>query len=45
MILDDQPAGGMWRITGSNLWFYMAQLRVGTASGWYHETNRCDFYI
>ena len=31
MILDDQAVGVMRRISGSDLWFYTAQLRVGTS--------------
>src|SRR4051794_8156864 len=31
IVVDDKPAGPMRQITGSNLWVYTAQLRVGTA--------------
>ena len=31
LVVDDQPVGAMRRSSGSNLWFYSAQLRVGTS--------------
>ena len=31
LVVDDQPVGAMRRISGSNLWFYTGQLRVGTS--------------
>ena len=31
IVIDDQPAGTMRRIAGSNLWFHVGQLRVGTS--------------
>src|SRR5262245_682637 len=31
IVIDDQPAGPMRRIAGSNLWFHAGQLRVGTS--------------
>ena len=31
LVVDDQPAGAMRRISGSNLWFHTGQLRVGTS--------------
>ena len=31
LIVDDQPVGSMQRMSGTNLWFRTAQLRVGTS--------------
>ena len=31
IVIDDQPAGPMRQIAGSQLWFHVAQLRVGTS--------------
>ena len=31
IVVDDQPAGAMRRIAGTNLWFHTGQLRVGTS--------------
>jgi hypothetical protein len=31
LVVDDQPVGHMQRISGTNLWFRTAQLRVGTS--------------
>jgi enterochelin esterase-like enzyme len=31
LVVDDQPAGAMRRIAGTNLWFHTRQLRVGTS--------------
>ena len=39
MILDDQPAGPMRRIAGSDLWFYVAQLRVGTSHRFHYVVD------
>jgi enterochelin esterase-like enzyme len=30
IVIDDQPSGAMQRVPGSNLWFHVGQLRVGT---------------
>jgi enterochelin esterase family protein len=43
MILDDQPAGRMRRIAGSNLWFHTAQLRVGTSHRFHYVINGAKF--
>ena len=39
IFVDDQPAGPMRRISGSDLWFYVAQLRVGTAHRFHYMVN------
>src|SRR5438874_366379 len=31
IIIDDKPAGPIRQIAGTTLWFYVAQLKVGTA--------------
>jgi enterochelin esterase family protein len=44
MVIDDQPAGGpMRRIAGSNLWFYIAKLRVGTSHRFHYLINGAKF--
>ncbi len=43
MILDDQPGGPMRRIAGSNLWFYVAQLRVGTSHRFHYIVGGAKF--
>ncbi len=43
MILDDQPAGPLRRIAGTNLWFHVAQLRVGTSHRFHYLVNGAKF--
>ncbi len=43
MILDDQPAGPMRHIAGTNLWFHVAQLRVGTSHRFHYLVNGAKF--
>jgi len=43
MILDDQSAGQMRRIGGTNLWFHTAQLRVGTSHRFHYLINGAKF--
>ena len=43
MILDDQPAGRMRRIAGSNVWFHTAQLRVGTSHRFHYLIKGARF--
>jgi enterochelin esterase-like enzyme len=39
IVVDDQPGGPMRRIAGTNLWFYTAQLRVGTSHRFHYRVN------
>ena len=43
MILDDQPAGPLRQIAGTNLWFHVAQLRVGTSHRFHYLVNGAKF--
>jgi enterochelin esterase family protein len=44
MVIDDQPAAApMRRIAGSNLWFYIATLRVGTSHRFHYLINGAKF--
>ena len=43
LTVDDQPAGPMRRIAGSNLWFYVAQLGVGTSHRFHYVVNGAKF--
>jgi enterochelin esterase family protein len=44
MVIDDQPAAGpMRRIAGSNLWFYVAKLRVGVSHRFHYVINGARF--
>src|SRR4030095_551174 len=39
LVVDDQPVGVMQRISGSNLWFRAAQLRVGTSHRFHYMVD------
>ena len=39
IVIDDQPAGPMRQIAGSQLWFHVAQLRVGTSHRFHYLVN------
>jgi len=43
MVIDDQPAGPMRRIAGTNLWFHIAQLRVGTSHRFHYLVDGARF--
>ena len=43
LIIDDQPAPPMRRIAGSNLWFHVGQLRVGTAHRFHYTVDGKKF--
>jgi hypothetical protein len=43
LIVDDQPAGPMRRISGSDLWFHLAQLRVGTSHRFHYVVDGKKF--
>jgi enterochelin esterase family protein len=43
LVVDDQPATTMRRITGTNLWFHTGQLRVGTSHGFHYLVNGAKF--
>jgi len=43
LILDDKPAGGMRRSTGSDLWFYTAKLAVGTSHRFHYVIDGAKF--
>ena len=43
LVIDDQPAGPMRRLEGSNLWFHAAQLRVGTAHRFHYMIGGTRF--
>ena len=43
IVLDDKPAGPMRRITGSNLWFYVSQLKVGLGHRFHYVVDGKDF--
>ena len=39
MILDDQPVSGLHQISGSDLWFYAAQLRTGVSHRFHYMVD------
>lgn len=43
IVIDDQPAGAMRRIAGSNLWFHVGQLRVGTSHRFHYLIDGARF--
>ena len=43
LVIDDQPAGAMRRIAGSNLWFSLGQLRVGTSHRFHYLIDGARF--
>jgi enterochelin esterase-like enzyme len=43
LVVDDQPAGAMRRIAGTNLWFHTGQLRVGTSHRFHYLVNGAKF--
>jgi enterochelin esterase-like enzyme len=43
LVIDDQPAGAMRRIAGSNLWFSFGQLRVGTSHRFHYVIDGARF--
>ena len=43
LVIDDQPAGAMRRITGTDLWFHTAQLRVGTSHRFHYTVGGARF--
>ena len=43
LVIDDQPVGAMRRIAGSNLWFHLGQLRVGTSHRFHYLINGAKF--
>jgi enterochelin esterase-like enzyme len=43
LIVDEQPVGPMRRISGSNLWFYVGQLRVGTGHRFHYIVDGAKF--
>ena len=43
IVLDDTPAVAMRRITGTNLWFYVTQLKVGTGHRFHYVVDGKEF--
>jgi enterochelin esterase family protein len=43
LVVDDQPAGAMRRVAGTNLWFHTGQLRVGTSHRFHYLVNGAKF--
>ena len=43
LVVDDQPVAAMRRITGTDLWFHTAQLRVGTSHRFHYVIDRARF--
>jgi enterochelin esterase family protein len=43
IVVDDEPAGAMRRVAGTNLWFYTGQLRVGTSHRFHYLVNGAKF--
>jgi enterochelin esterase-like enzyme len=43
LVVDDQPVGAMRRIAGSNLWFYLGQLGVGTSHRFHYLIDGAKF--
>lgn len=43
LVIDDQPVGAMRRIAGSNLWFYLGQLRMGTSHRFHYLIDGAKF--
>ena len=43
LVVDDQPVAPMRRITGTDLWFHTAQLRVGTSHRFHYTIDGARF--
>ena len=43
LVVGDQPVAAMRRITGTDLWFHSAQLRVGTSHRFHYLIDRARF--
>jgi len=43
LVIDDQPAGAMRRVAGTNLWFHTGQLRVGTSHRFHYLVSGAKF--